>query len=142
MLNRVRAGLYKQPFTLTFTPTVMFVGRGRTRKNQQEPTQTRRKHASATLVESPTFFLRNGAFSCHFSTLVIKIRPSITVEQKQQKYSGRVLLPLLMSWYSSHSCLWTCLLGYQMVHDSWKPYTASCTKWFPKSLRMETKSLR
>lgn len=71
MLNRVRAGLYKQPFTLTFTPTVMLVDRGRTRKNQREPTQTRRKHASATLVESPTFFLRNGAFSCHFSTLVI-----------------------------------------------------------------------
>lgn len=52
------------------------------------------------------------------------------------------VLPLLMSWYSSHSFLWTCLLGYQMVQDSWKPYTASCTKWFPNSLRMETKSPR
>lgn len=42
-------------------------------------------------------------------------------------YAGRCVLPLLISWYSSHSCLWTCLLGYQMVQDSWKPYTASCT---------------
>lgn len=47
-----------------------------------------------------------------------------------------------MSWYSSHSCLWTCLLGYQIVQASSKPYTASCTKWLPNSLRMETKSLR
>lgn len=31
---------------------------------------------------------------------------------------GVCVLPLLMSWYSSHSCLWTCLFGYQMVQDS------------------------
>lgn len=102
LYNRIMPRIYKQPFTPTFTPTVMFVDCGRTRKNRRESTHTwweqapqkntqriwprnlvkQLLHRHATLVESPMFFLWNGAFPCHFSTFIIKTRPSITGEKK------------------------------------------------------------
>lgn len=100
-------------------------------ENMQAPQKKTKQTEKSTLEhccgEASTtvlMFLNHRHSFCgmvHFHVLPPHLLLKKQVLQQEQKFSDRERLPLLMSWYSNHSCLWTCLLGYQMVHDSWKP---------------------